>query len=83
VLGIYLILSGLAHFGLAAVMSGDRRAEILRGILEVAAGVVLLAAPKLGLAAFALIVGIYLLLRGALEITVALALREVKREPAP
>jgi uncharacterized membrane protein HdeD (DUF308 family) len=83
VFGIYLVVSGLAHLGLAASMSGDRRAEILRGVLEVIAGIVFLVAPKLGLAAVALFLGIYLLLRGALEIAAALALRQAKRALAP
>jgi uncharacterized membrane protein HdeD (DUF308 family) len=83
VFGIYLLISGLAHLGLGMTMSGSRRAEIVRGVLEVIAGIVFLAAPKLGLAAVALFLGIYLLIRGALEITVAFGLREAKRDLPP
>ncbi len=80
VFGIYLVVSGLAHLGLAARMQGDRRAEIVRGVLEIIAGIVFLAAPKLGLAALALFFGIYLLLRGLFELAFALALRRAGRE---
>jgi uncharacterized membrane protein HdeD (DUF308 family) len=80
VFGIYLVISGFAHLGTAAVMSGDRLSEILRGALELIAGIVFLVAPKLGLGAVALFFGIYLLVRGALEVTVALALREAAHQ---
>jgi uncharacterized membrane protein HdeD (DUF308 family) len=76
VFGLYLLISGFAHFGMAAMDSTHRGREIMRGALELIAGIVFLAAPKLGLAAVALFFGIYLLIRGALEVAVALALRE-------
>lgn len=80
VFGLYLLISGLAHLGSVVFESGNRGQEILRGSLEVIGGIVFLAAPKLGLAAVALFLGIYLLIRGALEVTLALALREAKHE---
>jgi uncharacterized membrane protein HdeD (DUF308 family) len=83
VFGIYLLLSGLAHLWLGARMSGSRSGEILRGVLEVIAGIVFLVSPKLSLAAVALFLGIYLLLRGAVEIAAALALREAKHDLPP
>jgi uncharacterized membrane protein HdeD (DUF308 family) len=78
VFGIFLLLSGLAHLALAASLHGDRRNEIVRGVLELVAGIVFLAAPKLGLAALALFFGVYLLLRGALDLTLAFGLRDAK-----
>jgi uncharacterized membrane protein HdeD (DUF308 family) len=78
VFGIYLLISGLAHLGLAASIQGDRRAEIVRGVLELIGGVVFLAAPKIGLAAVALFFGIYLLMRGILEVVLAFGLRGAK-----
>jgi uncharacterized membrane protein HdeD (DUF308 family) len=80
VFGIYLLIVGLAHIGTAAMPHAQRGRQLLEGVLEVVAGVVFLAAPKLGLAAVALFFGIYLLIRGGLEITLALALRSVKRD---
>ena len=80
VFGIYLLASGLAHLWVAAMVSDDRRSNVIRGVLEVIGGLVFLFAPKLGLAAVALFIGIYLLIRGALEITVAMALRQARDE---
>lgn len=80
VFGIYLLISGLAHLAMALVQEGDRWSNIIRGALELLGGIIFLAAPKLGLAAVALLVGIYLLIRGALEIALALSLREAGPE---
>jgi uncharacterized membrane protein HdeD (DUF308 family) len=80
VFGIYLLAAGLAHLWVASMSSDDRRSNAIRGVLELIAGLVFLLAPKLGLAAVALLLGIYLLIRGALEITVAMALRGARDE---
>jgi uncharacterized membrane protein HdeD (DUF308 family) len=80
VFGIYLLAAGLAHLWVASMSSDDRRTNAIRGVLELIAGLVFLLAPKLGLAAVALLLGIYLLIRGALEITVAMALRGARDE---
>ena len=83
VFGLYLILAAFANFGAAAVVPGDRLAGVVRGAIDLIGGVVFLAAPKLGLAALALFVGVYLLLRGCLEFGLALALREAKHRALP
>jgi uncharacterized membrane protein HdeD (DUF308 family) len=80
VFGIYLLIAGLAHLAMASVQEGDRWANIIRGALELLGGIIFLAAPKLGLAAVALFIGIYLLIRGALEIALAFSLRQGRRE---
>jgi uncharacterized membrane protein HdeD (DUF308 family) len=79
VFGIYLVLAGVAHLGLAVFAAGNRMGEVLRGALDLIGGLVFLFAPKLGLAALALFVGIYLILRGAVEIAVAVELRAAAR----
>ena len=79
VFGIYLVLAGVAHLGLAVFAVGNRTGEVLRGALDLVGGLVFLFAPKLGLAALALFVGIYLILRGAVEIAVAVELRAAAR----
>lgn len=79
VFGIYLVLAGVAHLGLAVFAVGNRMGEVLRGALDLVGGLVFLFAPKLGLAALALFVGIYLILRGAVEIAVAVELRAAAR----
>jgi uncharacterized membrane protein HdeD (DUF308 family) len=75
VFGIYLLLAGGAALGIAAFVVGNRAGEVLRGALDVVAGLVFLFAPKLGLAALALFVGVYLVIRGAVEVAVAVELR--------
>jgi uncharacterized membrane protein HdeD (DUF308 family) len=79
IFGIYLLLAGAAHIGLSLFAAGNRLGEVLRGALDVVGGLVFLFAPKLGLAALALFVGIYLILRGAVEIAVAVELRAAGR----
>jgi uncharacterized membrane protein HdeD (DUF308 family) len=79
VFGIYLVLAGAVHLGLGVFAVGNRLGELLRGALDVVGGLVFLFAPKLGLAALALFVGVYLILRGAVEIAVAVELRAAAR----
>jgi uncharacterized membrane protein HdeD (DUF308 family) len=71
VFGIYLLITGIVHLDAARRSQGDRLAETLPGALGVIAGLVFLFAPKLGLAALALFVGIYLLIRAAVDFTLA------------
>jgi uncharacterized membrane protein HdeD (DUF308 family) len=75
VFGIYLLLAGGAHLVFALVAVGNRAGEVLRGALDLIGGLVFLFAPKLGLAALALFVGVYLVIRGAVEVAVAVELR--------
>ncbi|HTU96942.1 MAG TPA: HdeD family acid-resistance protein [Solirubrobacteraceae bacterium] len=79
IFGIYLLLAGFGTLVIALFYPVDRLREALRGAIDVVGGLVFLAAPKLGLAAVALFVGIYLILRGAIEIAVALELRSAGR----
>jgi uncharacterized membrane protein HdeD (DUF308 family) len=83
VFGIYLLLAGAGNLLVALIAPVDRAGEVLRGALDVVGGLVFLFAPRLGLAALALFVGIYLVLRGAVEIAVALELRSAARAPGP
>jgi hypothetical protein len=75
VLGIYLLLAGGGHLAIAVFAVGNRAGEVLRGALDLIGGLVFLFAPKLGLAAVALFVGVYLVIRGAVEVAVAVELR--------
>ncbi len=79
VFGIYLVIAGVVHLWAGAQVRRERY-QLVRGVLELVAGLVFLFAPKLGLTALALFVGIYLLLRAALEIGLAMALRSAKRD---
>ena len=80
VFGIYLLLAGGAHLGIAVFAVGNRAGEVLRGALDLIGGLVFLFAPKLGLAALALFVGIYLLMRGAVEVALAVELRRAAHD---
>jgi uncharacterized membrane protein HdeD (DUF308 family) len=75
VFGIYLLLAGGAHLGIAVVAVGNRVGEVVRGALDLIGGLVFLFAPKLGLGALALFVGVYLLIRGAVDLALAVELR--------
>ncbi len=79
VFGIYLVIAGAVHLWTGLQVRRERY-QLVFGGLELVAGLVFLFAPKLGLTALALFVGIYLLLRAVLELGLALALRSAKRE---
>jgi uncharacterized membrane protein HdeD (DUF308 family) len=80
IFGIYLLFAALVRFGAATLVPENRGEQLIRGALDLIGGVVFLAAPRLGVAALALFLGVYLLLRGCMEIAVALALREARHE---
>lgn len=72
--GIYLIVLGVVS--LAQVAAAKVRGEGIRAIaslIDIAAGIVVVAWPSLGLYTLALILGVYLIVRGALNITISLA----------
>jgi uncharacterized membrane protein HdeD (DUF308 family) len=71
VFGIYLVISGIAHLVAMTHEDSDRFVEFLRGALGLIAGLVFLFAPKLGLTALALFVGVYLLVQAAVDVTIA------------
>lgn len=77
--GVYLIVAGLAA-GVAAITgsgSESRALDALRAVAGIGAGVLVIAWPGITLSVLALVLGIYLIVRGAIELvaTVALALR--------
>jgi uncharacterized membrane protein HdeD (DUF308 family) len=71
VFGLYLLISGISYLFAATQETSDRFAAVLRGVLSVIAGLVFLFAPKLGLTALALFVGVYLLVQAAVDVTIA------------
>jgi uncharacterized membrane protein HdeD (DUF308 family) len=73
--GIYLILSGIRYLALATILPYDRGVAALHGLLEVIGGVIVVVWPKIGLTTLAVILGIYLLLAGFVQMWAALALR--------
>jgi uncharacterized membrane protein HdeD (DUF308 family) len=66
ILGIWLVVVGIARFVSAFSRREDRATNILVAIVEVIAGIVILSWPKPSLATLAVIFGIVLIIRGAL-----------------
>lgn len=79
IFGIYLLVTGGLRLVAVRREQRDRFTDILPGVLSVIAGLVFLFAPKLGLSALALFVGVYLLIRAALDLTIAWRLHQEQR----
>jgi uncharacterized membrane protein HdeD (DUF308 family) len=75
--GIYLIISGLRYLALAALLPVDRGVTMVHGLLQLIAGIIVVVWPKIGLTTLAVILGIYLLIVGFVQLWAALALRRV------
>lgn len=71
----WFILVGIADLVRGMERTTGRFWPVLLGLVSIAAGVVILGNPDIGLTTLALLVGIGLLLRGTLEIVVGFALR--------
>ncbi len=80
--GIYLIISGIRYLVLAVILPYDRALAAIQGLLELIGGVLVVIWPKLGLATLAVILGIYLLLAGFVQLWAALALRQANQASA-
>lgn len=72
--GIFLIISGLRFLFFAAVLP-EKAPLVIRGLLEVAGGVVIVVWPHIGLTTLAVVLGIYLILGGLLQLVIGFALR--------
>ncbi len=80
VLGIYLLAVACVHFATAVLDRFNRRTDIVRGLVDLAGAIVLLVIPGLGLAAFAVIVGLYLLVSAVLEFLAAYILYQAQHQ---
>jgi uncharacterized membrane protein HdeD (DUF308 family) len=78
-IGIYLVLTGVMKLVAAVEASVGRGWLLLSAIVDLAVGVVVVAWPHFGVSSLAVLVGIGLVLRGALESVSALALRALHR----
>jgi uncharacterized membrane protein HdeD (DUF308 family) len=77
ILGVWFIVAGVVRF-VEAIGELDRRAANMGvAILDMIAGIVILSWPSLGLATLAVIIGIVLLLRGAVFIAAAWEMRRL------
>lgn len=82
IVGIWFVVAGVARLVSSFSVPEGRGMAILIGLIDLGAGIVILAWPKLGLSTFAVVVGIFLVLRGALFIASGWALRGAERELA-
>jgi uncharacterized membrane protein HdeD (DUF308 family) len=78
-LGIWFVAFGLVRFVDAFDRSEHRLWNLVLAVLEVVAGAIIVAAPGIGVATLALIVGIGFLLRGIATTTLAWMMRAAAR----
>jgi uncharacterized membrane protein HdeD (DUF308 family) len=68
IVGVWFVVAGVVRFVVALASPEGRGGNIVTAILDVIAGVVILSWPDLGLSTLAVIIGIVLIVRGALFI---------------
>ncbi len=79
ILGVWFVVAGVVRFVAAFGEPEGRAANIAIAILDVIAGVVILSWPSIGLATLAVIIGIVLLLRGAVFVAAGWELHRLGR----
>jgi uncharacterized membrane protein HdeD (DUF308 family) len=68
IVGVWFVVAGVVRFVAALASPEGRGGNIVTAILDVIAGIVILSWPDLGLSTLAVIIGIVLIVRGALFI---------------
>jgi uncharacterized membrane protein HdeD (DUF308 family) len=76
-IGALFIFQGLSMALISGVDGAARRANVISGLLSVAAGVVIIAWPTPGLVALAIFVGAWLIVIGTINISGAFAARSI------
>jgi uncharacterized membrane protein HdeD (DUF308 family) len=77
--GIFLVLSGVMRLVAGLEATAQRGWLLLGAVVDLAIGVLIVSWPHFGVASLAVLAGIGLVLRGAIECISALALRSVSR----
>ena len=80
IFGVWLVVAGVVRLVSAFAMPEGRTGNLVIAILDLIAGIVILAWPDLGLATLAVIIGIVLICRGILFIGAGWMLRGVAGE---
>jgi uncharacterized membrane protein HdeD (DUF308 family) len=80
IVGIWFVVAGVVRFVVALAQPRERGGNILVAVLDLLAGIVILAWPDLSLSTLAVIIGIVLILRGALFIFGGWRLHQVGSE---
>ena len=81
VVGVWFVVAGGVRFVVAVASPEGRGGNIVVAILDVVAGIVILSWPDLGLATLAVIIGIVLILRGALFVAAGWQLHRLHGAP--
>ena len=79
IIGVWFVVAGVVRLMSAFSSHDGRGAQILAAAIDLIAGIVILSWPELGLATFAVIIGIVLILRGALFTYAGFVLRKIDR----
>ena len=82
IVGVWFVVAGIVRAVSAFGTPEGRGESLLIALIDLVAGVVILAWPDLGLATVAVIIGIVLILRGGLFIVAGWQLRTLDRAPA-
>ena len=80
IFGVWLVVAGVVRFAAVFAEPERRAANLAVAIVDVVAGIVILAWPGLGLATLAVIIGIALVFRGAVLVAAGWELRRVGRQ---
>ena len=80
VLGIYLIVIGIAHLVIAFALPENRGWAVVGALADLVLGILILALPKESVTTLAVLFGISLIVRGAIALVGAFQLRKVKRD---
>ena len=83
VLGIYLIVTGVARLVRAFGTSEGRGWQILAALADVVLGILILVIPDISLVTLAVLFGISLIVRGVFSCVGAFQLRKVHKDVAP
>ena len=81
IVGVWFVVAGIVRFVVALGSPEGRGGNILTAILDLIAGILILAWPDLGLATVAVIIGIVLIMRGALFIVAGWQLHKLSSDP--
>jgi len=77
VVGVWFVVAGVVRLVAAFAMIGSKAATIVAALVDLVAGALILSWPELGLATFAVIVGIVLIVRGVLLMYAGWLLRKL------
>jgi len=78
-LSFWFIVVGVSDLARAIETHEDRVISIILGVVSIAAGVIIVANPDIGLATLALIAGIGFIVRGTVEVMAAFYIRQLAR----